>query len=107
MKDWAEKVYVSNSDAGPVRDLSHASGKSRILSVLIVDDEPLIRWSLRRLKDDLARPFGFDSIISDSEPMQCVKTLARKVAQSPASTVLITGESGTGKDLLADISVRA
>jgi DNA-binding NtrC family response regulator len=58
---------------------------------------------LRRLKEDLARPFSFESLIGESEPMQRVKALARKVAQSPASTVLITGESGTGKDLLAKV----
>ena len=58
---------------------------------------------LRRLKEELARPFSFDSMIGDSEPMQQVKALAAKVAQSPASTVLITGESGTGKDLLAKV----
>jgi DNA-binding NtrC family response regulator len=57
----------------------------------------------RRLKEDLAKPFGFDSIIGDSEPMARVKELARKVAGSPSSTVLITGESGTGKDLLAKV----
>ena len=37
------------------------------------------------------------------EPMQRVKTLVRKVASSPGSTVLITGESGTGKDLVAKV----
>jgi DNA-binding NtrC family response regulator len=57
----------------------------------------------RRLKEDLARPFSFDSMIGESEPMRRVKALARKVAESPASTVLITGESGTGKDLLAKV----
>src|SRR6187401_1844390 len=31
---------------------------------------------LRRLKDDLARPFGFDSIVGDSEPTRQVKALA-------------------------------
>ncbi len=35
--------------------------------------------------------------------MQRVKALVRKVASSPASTVLITGESGTGKDLIAKV----
>ena len=58
---------------------------------------------LRRLKDDLARPFRFDSVIGESEPMRQIEALARKVAQSPASTVLITGDSGTGKDLLAKV----
>ncbi len=57
----------------------------------------------RRLKEDLARPFSFASMIGESEPMQRVKALARKVAESPASTLLITGESGTGKDLLAKV----
>jgi transcriptional regulator with GAF, ATPase, and Fis domain len=42
-------------------------------------------------------------VIGESEGMQSVKTLARKVAQSPASTVLLTGESGTGKDLVAKV----
>jgi DNA-binding NtrC family response regulator len=58
---------------------------------------------LRRLREDLARPFSFGSMIGESEPMLRVKALARKMAESPASTVLITGESGTGKDLLAKI----
>jgi DNA-binding NtrC family response regulator len=61
------------------------------------------RRELRRLKDDLARPFGFDSMIGESAPMQQVRQLAAKIADSPASTVLITGESGTGKDLIAKI----
>jgi transcriptional regulator with PAS, ATPase and Fis domain len=35
--------------------------------------------------------------------MQAVKALARRIASSPGSTVLITGESGTGKDLIAKV----
>ena len=41
---------------------------------------------LRRLREDLARPFSFASMIGESEPMQRVKALARKVTESPAST---------------------
>ena len=58
---------------------------------------------LTRIKDDLARPFSFDSVVGESQVMQRAKALALKVAQSPSSTVLITGESGTGKDLLAKV----
>ena len=58
---------------------------------------------LRRLKADLARPFNFESMIGESPVMRQVKALASKVAQSPGSTVLITGETGTGKDLLAKV----
>ena len=61
------------------------------------------RRELRRLKEDLARPFGFDSMIGESAPMQQVRRLAAKIAESPASTVLITGDSGTGKDLVAKV----
>jgi two-component system, NtrC family, response regulator AtoC len=62
-----------------------------------------LRRELRTLKDSLARPFGLGSIIGDSEVMQRVKALVRRVATSPSSTVLLTGESGTGKDLIAKV----
>lgn len=43
---------------------------------------------------------SFGNIISVSPAMEQIKNRARQIAQSD-STVLITGESGTGKDLLA------
>jgi DNA-binding NtrC family response regulator len=54
----------------------------------------------RVLRAGLEEQFGFDRIVSVSKQMDLVKRLALEVAQSDA-TVLITGESGTGKDLLA------
>jgi len=60
-----------------------------------------LRRELRTLRDAMARPYGLASIIGESDVMQRVKLLVRKVATSPGSTVLITGESGTGKDLIA------
>ena len=62
-----------------------------------------LRRELRTLRDTLSRPFGIESIIGESDVMQRVKTLVRRVATSPGSTVLITGESGTGKDLIAKV----
>lgn len=48
--------------------------------------------------DDL--PSGSGRLIGDSQEMQVVKHLVKKVSPSPA-TVLITGESGTGKEVVA------
>ena len=62
-----------------------------------------LRRELRTLKDSLSRPFGLGSIIGESEGMQRLKALVRRVATSPSSTVLLTGESGTGKDLIAKV----
>lgn len=45
--------------------------------------------------------FSFDEIVCQSPPMQEVLRLARKVAESEVSSVLLQGESGTGKDLVA------
>jgi len=45
--------------------------------------------------------FSFEGIIGDSPAMQKVFDVAKKVAARPTSTLLILGESGTGKGLLA------
>jgi two-component system, NtrC family, response regulator AtoC len=45
--------------------------------------------------------FGLHNIIGKSGPMKEIASLIRKVSQSQASTVLIRGESGSGKDLIA------
>jgi PAS domain S-box-containing protein len=45
--------------------------------------------------------FGNFKIIAVSPAMQQVLTFARRVAQSEVSTILLEGESGTGKDILA------
>lgn len=61
--------------------------------------------SLRNRVDSEVRQrkaqFGVSEIIGDSEAMQEIKTLIRKVAQSDTTSVLLLGESGTGKDLIA------
>ena len=62
-----------------------------------------LRRELRTLRETLSQPYSPSSIIGDSGPMQDVKALVRKIATSPGSTVLITGESGTGKDLVAKV----
>lgn len=59
-----------------------------------------LRTTVRRLQKDLQQRYGFQRIIGKSPAMQKISQTLVKVAASDA-TVLITGESGTGKGLLA------
>jgi len=73
--------------------------------VVLLADKALETVSLRRevvaLRTSQGRDYGFEAIIGASPAMVQVKELLAKVAASPASTVLLTGETGTGKDLAA------
>ena len=62
-----------------------------------------LRREVRALRASQARPYSFDRIIGQSQAIAAVKSLLQKIAASPASTVLLTGESGTGKDLAAKV----
>ena len=60
----------------------------------------------KRLRTEVARTqeiqrseFSVDRIVGVSDYVRDVRELIRKVAASEASTILILGESGTGKDL--------
>jgi DNA-binding NtrC family response regulator len=54
----------------------------------------------RRLRDELSRPPGFAHLLGSSQPLERVLKQARSVAATSA-TVLLTGENGTGKEMLA------
>ena len=60
-----------------------------------------LRREVRALRGNQSREYSFDAIIGASPAMQQVKSLLARIASSPASTVLLTGETGTGKDLAA------
>ncbi len=54
----------------------------------------------RYLRAEVASRYALDAVLTDSAAMREVFDLARRAARSP-STVLITGESGVGKELVA------
>jgi DNA-binding NtrC family response regulator len=60
-----------------------------------------LRGEVRRLRQEQKGRFGPDYIIAESEAMQQVMEMVGRIASSGATTVLLLGESGTGKDLIA------
>ena len=60
-----------------------------------------LRREVRAYRSSQSREYSFDAIIGASPAMLAAKALLARVANSPASTVLLTGETGTGKDLAA------
>lgn len=62
-----------------------------------------LKREVRQLRGEREKRYGFDQIIGRSERIRQLLDLARKVARSDATTVLLEGESGTGKDLLARV----
>jgi DNA-binding NtrC family response regulator len=62
-----------------------------------------LRREVRALRATQAQPYGIERIVGESEAMARVRSLLLKIAASPSSTVLLTGESGTGKDLAAKV----
>jgi len=75
--------------------------------IAVLVEKPLdttrLRREVRALRASQAEPWGIDRIVGSSPAMQQIKDLLVKIAGSPASTVLLTGESGTGKDLAAKV----
>jgi two-component system, NtrC family, response regulator AtoC len=62
-----------------------------------------LRREVRQLRANEARPYSLSRIVGPSEVMTQLRAMVAKVAASPGSTVLLTGESGTGKDLVAKV----
>ncbi len=60
-----------------------------------------LRREVRAYRTSQSREYSFDAIVGRAPAMASVKALLARVAASPASTVLLTGETGTGKDLAA------
>jgi len=71
--------------------------------LLLIDKalgERALRSEVMHLREEVSRRDRLDNIIGRSPAMQEVFDLIRRMAASPAS-VLITGDSGTGKELVA------
>ena len=91
--------------------LFHEGGKDGVAFVLDLSKQKRAEAEIRALKDQLykenlalrdevERTSMFDEIVGASNPLKVVLSRIAKVAPTD-STVLITGETGTGKELVA------
>jgi two-component system, NtrC family, response regulator AtoC len=62
-----------------------------------------LRREVRQFRTSAARPYSLQRIVGASSAVTALRHLVARVAISPSSTVLLTGESGTGKDLVAKV----
>lgn len=60
-----------------------------------------LRREVQRTRRERTEAFGFEQILGDSAAMKKAIELARRVAASDVPTILLQGETGTGKDLFA------
>ncbi|MCD6216673.1 sigma-54-dependent Fis family transcriptional regulator [bacterium] len=64
-------------------------------------EEAVIKGELRRHQTELKSKYSFGQMIGNSVAMRKIFEIAKKVREIPAARVLITGDSGTGKGVLA------
>ncbi len=60
-----------------------------------------LRTEVESLRGEVRRRAGYHDVVGTSRKMAELMKFVHKVAASEASTILIQGESGTGKDLIA------
>jgi DNA-binding NtrC family response regulator len=60
-----------------------------------------LRREVNSFRRERAQQFSFQQIIGESPAMRETLAIAQKVAESEVSSVLLQGQSGTGKDLVA------
>jgi len=60
-----------------------------------------LRREVNLIRRERSQQFSFDQIIGQSPAIREMLAMAKKVAESEVSSVLLQGESGTGKDLIA------
>ena len=60
-----------------------------------------LKSEVEELRGQMRRRTGYHEVVGVSQKMRELMVFVRKVAASEATTILVQGESGTGKDLIA------
>ncbi len=98
-------IYIDNNDVTALFDENTKKlldELSKMISVPVKNsiDRSILLEQQRRLKAELQEEKGYGQIIGSSPGMVKVFDLIEQIADTPA-TILITGETGTGKELIA------
>ncbi len=81
-----------------IKPFSHEDLMIKIQKAL---EKTSLKRELRRYRAEQKEKYGIEQIVGESKAIKGVYQLIEKIARSAATTVLIQGESGTGKDLVA------
>ena len=97
-KPWEpDDLRITVKRALEVYELSNENAQ---LADALSDANERLRAENVYLRREVEARYSFDGIIGDAPVMQKIFDVTQKVAQTD-TTVLLTGETGTGKDLLA------
>jgi DNA-binding NtrC family response regulator len=91
----AMKAGASDYMTKPFRNEDIAHRVARVL------ESGRLKRELQGLRKEQLERFGFDKVIGKSAPMRAIFNLVERILPLGDATVLIQGESGTGKDVLA------
>ncbi|MEO8050690.1 MAG: sigma 54-interacting transcriptional regulator [Acidobacteriota bacterium] len=98
-KNGGQKL-VSGSIA-PLRGADGGPGGAVIVFETGAEPPEVLHLAPKVKRESQAIEFGRFQIVAASQPMKRLLSFTLRVAKSEATTVLLEGESGTGKDLMA------
>ncbi|MDD3730768.1 MAG: sigma-54 dependent transcriptional regulator [candidate division Zixibacteria bacterium] len=102
LTETAEEPDVLKSLEEGTQDylLKPETREALLIKIKAVLEKMTMKKELTTLRQHIAMNYGFDNIVGISKPMVQIKETARRIAPTDI-TLLITGASGTGKELLA------
>jgi DNA-binding NtrC family response regulator len=106
-------VITSSSSVDAALDMTKPGADGYLHTPLDIDDAVVtvmnalevsrLRREVRARRSHEARHYGFEAIVGGSPAMLALKSTLARVADIPASPLLLIGEVGSGKDLAARV----